>query len=154
MSSTKTMYLQTILFLLLKSSSSFIVRPTIATTKQKLVQSTRYLHVDPIHIHRDSLLRLDDPMLLGKETDHTNTKYKHPLDYPWDTKQIHKFTNSIAPFVLGLYLIGYYLSQHQHQDVLNSNSLTMDPMFGGGILIGVGLIMIKWSVDRTFLSPF
>ena len=154
MSSTKTMYLQTILFLLLKSSSSFIVHPTIATTKQKLVQSTRYLHVDPIHIHRDSLLRLDDPMLLGKETDHTNTKYKHPLDYPWDTKQIHKFTNSIAPFVLGLYLIGYYLSQHQHQDVLNSNSLTMDPMFGGGILIGVGLIMMKWSVDRTFLSPF
>lgn len=154
MSSTKTMYLQTILFLLLKSSSSFIVHPTIATTKQKLVQSTRYLHVDPIHIHRDSLLRLDDPMLLGKETDHTNTKYKHPLDYPWDTKQIHKFTNSIAPFVLGLYLIGYYLSQHQHQDVLNSNSLTMDPMFGGGILIGVGLILMKWSVDRTFLSPF
>ena len=163
---SKTMYLHTALFLLLlASTTSFIVNPSIAITtlqKQKVSSSSsssRNLHVDPIHIHRDSLLRLDDPMLLGKETQN------HPKPYHWDTKQIHKFTNSfLAPLVLALYLVGYYLSQHHHELIVNhvgengddSNMMThlaVDPMFGGGMLIGVGLYMMKWSVDRTFLSP-
>jgi hypothetical protein len=80
-------------------------------------------------------------MLLGTETEHR-----------WTTKEIHKFTNSLAPLILALYLIGFYLS-HYHVENGEMTHVSVDPMFGGGILIGTGLYMMKWSVDRTFLSP-
>lgn len=88
-------------------------------------------------------------MLLGKESEHPKSH--------WTSKEIHKFTNSLAPLVLAIYIIGYYLSQHHHQNGGGGGEMMthvpVDPMLGGGILIGAGLYMMKWSVDRTMLSP-
>ncbi|KAL3788176.1 hypothetical protein ACHAWO_011757 [Cyclotella atomus] len=154
---SRRIYLQAILLiLLLPAVASFIVQPTTlltSTAAAKESLTNLNLHVDPIHLHRDSLLRLDDPMLLGKET-----KDSH---HPWITssKQIHKFTNSLAPLVLALYLIGYYLSHYYHDEsngemiAMMHHNIPVDPMFVGGLLVGAGLYMMKWSVDRTFLSP-
>jgi len=143
----RTIYLQALqLLLLLPVVASFIVTPNVfATTKTLSLQKQSLqlnLHVDPIHLHRDSLLRLDDPMFLKEEIE--------PNDI-WSTKEIHKFTNSLAPLVLAMYLIGYYLSNYHANDEMTHAH--MDPMFGGGILIGVGLYLMKWIVDNTFLSP-
>jgi hypothetical protein len=164
MMSSRTIYLQAILLiLLLPAVASFIVQPSRITStaevssliRQKESLTNLHLHVDPIHLHRDSLLRLDDPMLLGKDIEDSHNHH------PWKTssKEIHKFTNSLAPLVLAVYLIGYYLS-HYHDNgemttaMMHHNvAVPVDPMFGGGLLIGVGLFMMKWSVDRTFLSP-
>lgn len=147
---SRTIYLQAILLIiLLPTVASFIVNPsgvTTATALQKQSLTKLNLHVDPIHIHRDSLLRLDDPMLLGKESDDAHNHH-------WTTKEIHKFTNSLAPLILGIYLLGFYLSRHPVVDGGELTHVGVDPMFGGGILIGAGLYMVKWSVDNTFLSP-
>lgn len=144
-SKSKPIHLKTtcLLFLLiLPVVSTFVVNHPSTATKQ----ITRlHLHVDPIHLHRDSLLRLDDPMLLGQESTHR-----------WPSnKELHKFTNSIAPLVLAVYLVGWYLTHHSTGggDSVEAGRMAIDPTFGGGMLIGVGLWMMKWSVERTFLSP-
>lgn len=140
-SRTKAIYLQAILLLLIiPVVSSFVANQQ----RQRTLCKQLYLHIEPIHIHRDSLLRLDDPMLLGKDSEKHNWPSKHEL---------HKFTNSLAPLVLAAYLIGYFLTHYHTADVSEATHVTVDPMFGGGILIGTGLYMMKWSVDRTFLSP-
>ena len=149
MINSRAIYLQTILLiLLLPSVASFIVNPTTRTALLS-IRTTPIplnLHVDPIHIHRDSLLRLDDPILLGTE-EHHNRRWAN-------TNAAHKVTLALAPLALAFYLVGIYLGQYHHGETMSVlHDITVDPMFGGGILIGAGLFMIKWSASNAILSP-
>ena len=144
----RAIYLRTILLILvLPSVASFIVNPTTGTAVLLPTRTNPIalnLHVDPIHIHRDSLIRLDDPMLLGEEDNRHWT----------NAQEVHKVTLALAPFALAVYLVGIYLGQYHHEEIIPTlHDVPVDPMFGGGILIGIGLYMMKWSVNRAFLSP-
>eukprot|EP00579_Thalassiosira_antarctica_P000514 CAMPEP_0201867816 /NCGR_PEP_ID=MMETSP0902-20130614/1935_1 /ASSEMBLY_ACC=CAM_ASM_000551 /TAXON_ID=420261 /ORGANISM="Thalassiosira antarctica, Strain CCMP982" /LENGTH=162 /DNA_ID=CAMNT_0048393055 /DNA_START=42 /DNA_END=530 /DNA_ORIENTATION=+ len=141
---------------------SFVAQHTSAITTTKLMQKATtqlsatgnplFLHVEPLHPHRDSVVRLDDPIMLEKLTEDENHVDKD--------KALHRFTTLIAPIALALYLIGHYLSTYHASDtaalVDGVNSIELDPMFGGYVLIGAGLLMsfmAKWTIDQTFLSP-
>lgn len=119
-----------------------------ATNKPKIQHHGKplYLHVEALHPHRDSVVRLDDPIEPEEiaKTQEDDDK----------TKKLHHFTHHMAPVVLALYFIGHYLSTyHSGLNIGNSSTIDVDPMFGGYILIGMGLMMIKWSIDNAFLSP-
>ncbi|EED93848.1 predicted protein [Thalassiosira pseudonana CCMP1335] len=144
-------YFLIVLMACLPVASTFVTKSSFGTaTALKRKQqhfNTLFLHVDPIHLHRDSLLRLDDPMLVGKATEN-NMKISK--------KDIHRFTNTLAPLILAIYLIGFYLSNYYTSPAFVENGevyMPVDPMFGGYVLIGTGLMMMKWSIERTFLSP-
>ena len=72
-------------------------------------------------------------------------------------KALHHFTNHLAPVVLALYMVGHYLSLLQSSTAGSMNGgstgIDIDPLFGGYVLIGTGLFMVKWSIDNAFLSP-
>ena len=127
--------------------SSFIANTkgiSLAARQQSLSapQSLLFLHVQPIHDHRDTLVKLDDP-IMSITDEHTVAKH--------DEQQLESFTHHIAPIVLALYLIGHYLSTYHTP--LTEGHVNIDPMFGGGILIGTGLYLLRSSIDSTFLSP-
>ena len=92
-----------------------------------------FLHVEGLHPHRDSIVCLEDPIPETKQID--------------PDKKL-RFTYHIAPLVLAVYLVGHFLSTYH-----NGNNIDVDPMFGGYVLIGAGLYMMKWSIDNAMLSP-
>ena len=100
-----------------------------------------YLHVEALHPHRDSIVRLDDPIKVEEG---------HVVD---KDKSLHRFTNHIAPIVLALYMIGHFLNMYHTLATNGDGTIDIDPMFGGYVLIGAGLMTIKWSIDNAFLSP-
>jgi uncharacterized membrane protein YhdT len=138
----------TLLFFIAPCVSSFIAANTkgisLAVRQQSLSapQSLLFLHVQPIPDHRDTLVKLDDP-IMSMTDEHTVAKH--------DEQQLERFTHHIAPIVLALYLIGHYLSTYHAP--LTEGHVNIDPMFGGGILIGTGLYLLRSSIDSTFLSP-
>lgn len=105
------------------------------------------LPIESLHPHnRDSIVRLDDPIKL-EEVNEVEKK----------NKALHHFTNHLAPVVLALYMVGHYLSLLQSSTAGSMNGgstgIDIDPLFGGYVLIGTGLFMVKWSIDDAFLSP-
>ncbi len=127
--------------LLVPYANSFIAHPKVSTS---VLASTRkpsslFLHVQQIHDHRDTIVKLDDPIMSITDASVQNDK------------RIHSFTNHIAPIVLALYFIGHFLSNYNAP--LMDDHIPVDPMFGGGILIGLGLYLLNSSIDATFLSP-
>ena len=96
-----------------------------------------FLHVEGLHPHRDSIICLEDPI-----PDVTEIKQIDP------DKKLHSFTYHIAPLVLAVYLVGHFLSTYH-----NGSNIDVDPMFGGYVLIGAGLYLMKWSIDNAMLSP-
>lgn len=122
-----------------------------ASTKLETPGNPLYLlHGLPIespHPHnRESIVRLDDPIKL-EEVNEVEKK----------NKALHHFTNHLAPVVLALYMVGHYLSLLQSSTAGSMNGgstgIDIDPLFGGYVLIGTGLFMVKWSIDNAFLSP-
>ena len=99
-----------------------------------------FLHVDNLHPHRDSVVRLEDDIPIDHDA----------LD---KNKMLHKLTNHVAPIVLATYLIGHYLSRYHTTLVDGGVNVDADPHLGGVFLIGAGLLMMKWSIDQTILSP-
>ena len=99
-----------------------------------------FLHVDNLHPHRDSVVRLEDDIPIDHDV----------LD---KNKMLHKLTNHVAPIVLATYLIGHYLSRYHTTLVDGGVNVDADPHLGGVFLIGAGLLMMKWSIDQTILSP-
>jgi len=99
-----------------------------------------FLHVDNLHPHRDSVVRLEDDIPIDHDV----------LD---KNKMLHKLTNHVAPIVLATYLIGHYLSRYHTTLVDGGVNVDADPQFGGMLLIGAGLLMMKWSIDQSILSP-
>ena len=92
-------------------------------------------------------MKLDDPIpYAAARLDRSRSKDDD------EKKELESFTSHIAPIVLTLYLIGHYLSNY-HTPLLTEGRVDIDPMFGGGILIGTGLYLLKSSIDATFLSP-
>ena len=100
-----------------------------------------FLHVDNLHPHRDSVLRLEDPI---PNVDH---------DVLDKNKMLHKLTNHVAPIVLATYLIGHYLSRYHTTLVEGGVNGDADPQIGGVFLIGAGLLMMKSVIDNSYLSP-
>jgi hypothetical protein len=127
-----------ILILLVPCVSSFIANTKVITTSVSARQPL-FLQVQQIHDHRDTLIKLDDPIM-------SITDDSVKID-----KRVHNFTNHIAPIVLALYFLGHYLNTYQAP--MTDGRVHIDPMFGGGILIGVGLYLLRSSIDATFLSP-
>ena len=134
-----------VLLLVLPCVSSFIANIKVITSvpasaryrqKQKL-----FLHVQQIHDHRDSLVTLDDPIMSVPDASVHNDE------------RIHSFTHHIAPIVLALYFIGHFLNNYNAPSPLMDDHIPVDPMFGGGILIGLGLYFLNSSIHATFLSP-
>mmetsp|Transcript_27736 Transcript_27736/g.39694 ORF Transcript_27736/g.39694 Transcript_27736/m.39694 type:complete len:139 (+) Transcript_27736:54-470(+) len=127
--------------LLVPCASSFIANPKVSTSVLATTRkpSSIFLHVQQIHDHRDTLVKLDDPIMSIKDASVQKDK------------RIHNFTNHIAPIVLALYFIGHFLNNY-HAPLMDDH-IPVDPMFGGGILIGVGLYLLNSSIDATFLSP-
>ena len=68
-------------------------------------------------------------------------------------RMLHRFTNHVAPIVLATYLIGHYLSRYHTTLVDGGVNVDADPKIGGVFLIGAGLLMMKWGIDQSFLSP-
>ena len=137
-----------ILFLLAPAVDSFVAQHISTkrhTTQLELaarhttVGKPLFLHVEGLHPHRDSIVCLEDPIPIP---DVTETKQIDP------DKKLHSFTYHIAPLVLAVYLVGHFLSTYH-----NGNNIDVDPMFGGYVLIGAGLYMMKWSIDNAMLSP-
>ena len=131
---------------------SFVAYHTCDITATKLMHKTYsqlaahgnplYLHVEALHPHRDSLVRLDDPI----------TEEEKPVDKK--NNGLHRFTSALAPIALALYLIGHYLSTYHTSLVDNGSSgIDIDPMYGGYVLIGAGFLMVKYCMDNAFLSP-
>eukprot|EP01083_Nonionella_stella_P013087 36918_1 len=149
-----------ILFILtVPAVESFVAHPTTSartTTTQLLQKRTNtqlsatshthgnplYLHVETLHPHRDSIVRLDDPI--------TEEEDQPFMEMDEKDKSLHRFTTHLAPIALALYFIGHYLANLNGD---GSIDIDIDPMFGGYVLIGAGLYMMKWSIDRAFLSP-
>jgi len=135
----------TLLLLFVPCVSSFIANTKAVTTAGLVQQQVRsfpaptplFLHVQQMHDHRDTLVKLDDPIIGERGS------YKKK-------ESLHSFTNHLAPIVLALYLIGHYLKPYHVP--LTDERVNIDPMFGGGILIGVGLYLLKSSIDTNFLS--
>jgi len=113
-------------------------RANIAT--QTHISKPLFLHVDNLHPHRDSVVRLEDDIPI----DH------NVLD---KNKMLHKLTNHVAPIVLATYLIGHYLSRYHTTLVDGGVNVDADPQIGGVFLIGAGLLMMKWGIDSAYLSP-
>ena len=91
-----------IVLVLVPCASSFIDNSKVSTS---VVASTRqplslFLHVQQIHNHRDTLVKLDDPIASITDASVQNDK------------RIHSFTNHIAPIVLALYFIGHFLNTY------------------------------------------
>ena len=99
-----------------------------------------FLHVDNLHPHRDSVVRLEDDIPIDHDV----------LD---KNRMLHKLTNHVAPIVLATYLIGHYLSRYHTTLVEGGVNADADPHLGGAFLIGAGLLMMKWSIDQSILSP-
>mmetsp|Transcript_55526 Transcript_55526/g.82549 ORF Transcript_55526/g.82549 Transcript_55526/m.82549 type:complete len:151 (-) Transcript_55526:864-1316(-) len=135
----------TLLLLFVPCVSSFIANTKAVTTTGLVQQQVRsfpaptplFLHVQQMHDHRDTLVKLDDPIIGERGS------YKKK-------ESLHSFTNHLAPIVLALYLVGHYLKPYHVP--LTDERVNIDPMFGGGILIGVGLYLLKSSIDTNFLS--
>lgn len=127
-----------ILLVLVPCVSSFIAntKVTCVSARQPL---PLFLHVQQIHNHRDTLIKLDDPILSITDMSVKNDK------------SVHSFTNHIAPIVLALYFLGHYLNTYHTP--MTDGRVHIDPMFGGGILIVGGLYLLRSSIDATFLSP-
>ena len=128
-----------ILLLLVPCVSSFIANTKVITSVS--ARQPLFLHVQQIHDHRDTLVKLDDPIMI---TDDSSVKN--------NDKSIHSFTNHVAPIVLALYFLGHYLNSY-HTPLTDGRVHIIDPMFGGGIMIGAGLYLLNSSIDATFLSP-
>lgn len=67
-----------------------------------------HLHVEPIHQHRDTIVRLDDPVKL-EEKESTMIRSE---DETFSEMRLRTFTFRLAPLVLALYLIGTFLSKY------------------------------------------
>ncbi|KAL7550270.1 hypothetical protein ACHAWF_013510 [Thalassiosira exigua] len=141
---------------LLPAAEAFVLRdagavPRRATTRlraTKPLSGPLYLHVDALHPRRDSVARLDDPMDVDALDDGEVAKVGD------EDEALHSFTYHLAPVALALYLIGHYLSNRAPpSELVHGGNVDVDPMFGGFVLVGAGLAMVKWSVDQTFLSP-
>ena len=128
-----------IVLLLVLPVSSFTVNTKVTSVSASAQHRPLFLQVQQIHDHRDSLVTLDDPIM--SVTDASVQK----------DERIHSFTNHIAPIVLALYFIGHFLNNYNTPSP--SNEIPVDPMFGGGILIGLGLYFLNSSIHATFLSP-
>ena len=127
-----------ILLFLVPCVSSFIANTKVITSVSS--RQPLFLHVQQIHDHRDTLVKLDDPIMSMADTSVVQKD-----------KRLHSFTNHIAPIVLALYFIGHFLNNYNAP--LMDDHIPIDPMFGGGILIGVGLYLLNSSIHATFLSP-
>jgi len=134
-----------LLLIFLPCVRTFIANTKAVTTTGLVQQQVRslsaptplFLHVQQMHDHRDTLVKLDDPIISVRDS------YKKK-------ESLHRFTNHLAPIVLALYLIGHYLKPYHAP--WTDERINIDPMFGGGILICAGLYLLKSSIDATFLS--
>ena len=115
-------------------------RANIQSQLSKHISRPLFLHVDNLHPHRDSVVRLEDPIPIDHDV----------LD---KNKMLHKLINHVAPIVLATYLIGHYLSRYHTTLVEGGVNVDADPHIGGAFLIGAGLLMMKWSIDSAYLSP-
>eukprot|EP00571_Detonula_confervacea_P010072 CAMPEP_0172306530 /NCGR_PEP_ID=MMETSP1058-20130122/7588_1 /TAXON_ID=83371 /ORGANISM="Detonula confervacea, Strain CCMP 353" /LENGTH=129 /DNA_ID=CAMNT_0013018451 /DNA_START=65 /DNA_END=451 /DNA_ORIENTATION=- len=119
-----------------------------STTQLSATGNPLFLHhVEPLHPHRDSGIRLDDPILSEEEFTTETTFDKRSVDDKM--KSLHKFTSHLAPIVLALYMIGHYLGTYHTESTALINgggdsSINVDPMFGGYVLIATGLALAKW----------
>ena len=131
-------------------ASSFVAQHSTRLTTAGLKQENRpfsiskplFLHVEPIHLHRDTIVRLDDPV-------EENTPQLSPKEV--NDRNLHRFTNHIAPWMLALYFIGHLMNNYLAAvpGVDESGNVAVDPAFGGSLLIGVGMLMIKWTIDKV-----
>ena len=128
-----------VLLLVLPCVSSFIANTKVITSLSASARQGQklFLHVQQIHDRRDSLVKLDDPIMSAPDTS------VHSDD------RIHRFTNHIAPIVLALYFIGHFLNNYNAPLPLMDDHIPVDPMFGGGILIGLGLYFLNSSIHAT-----
>jgi len=113
-------------------------------------------------LHRDSIVRLDDPINIDTFSTTTNDDEDEEANKNKNKNEsLHRFTQHVAPIVLILYMIGHFLSTHHLSAIAALDdvgggsiiSIYLDPMFAGCVLISTGLFMMKWSVDQAHLNP-
>ncbi|KAL9187690.1 hypothetical protein ACHAXT_006068 [Thalassiosira profunda] len=141
-----------VLFASFSTVQSFVAQHSIDIAATRLVAQQDatlgplFLHVEALHPHRDSVVRLDDPIA---ETDEKKSVISD--------EKLHSFNlYHLAPMALALYVLGQYLSSQNVEPAAlldGTGNIVIDPMFGGYVLIGAGLYLMKWSIDNAFLSP-
>mmetsp|Transcript_9367 Transcript_9367/g.19708 ORF Transcript_9367/g.19708 Transcript_9367/m.19708 type:complete len:149 (-) Transcript_9367:349-795(-) len=91
------------------ASSSPNTKTTILPPPEVRPKTTTklHLHVEPIHQHRDTIVRLDDPVKLEEKERPMIRSEEERLS----EMRLRRFTIRLTPLVLALYLIGTFLSK-------------------------------------------